>query len=89
MLQYILIIKTALNLLPTIIATIKAIEMAVPESGKGKEKLEIIKTTLENAYKAATDVTVKFETIWPVLSSMISAIVSLLNAAGIFKKKAA
>lgn len=40
-------IKLIVQLLPLIIELVKAIENALPEGGKGKEKLEFAKEVLE------------------------------------------
>ena len=87
--NYFTIIKTVLGLLPVVVEAVKAIETALPESGAGAQKLEIIKATLSSAYEVANDTVASFESIWPVLSSMIAAIVAAFNAAGVFKKKTA
>jgi len=85
--NYLQIVKSALGLLPVVIEAVKAIEAALPESGAGAQKLDIIKATLQNAYSVSSDAVGTFESFWPVLSGMISAIVAAMNAAGIFKKK--
>lgn len=83
--NYFTIIKSVLSLLPIVIDAIKAIEAAFPEGTKGHIKLDIVKSTVESAYSVATDVVAPFESIWPVLSGMITAIVTAFNASGLFK----
>ena len=85
--NYFAIIKAALAMLPVVIEAIKAIEAAMPGSGGGTAKLAIIKDTLASAYKVSSDAIGTFDQIWPVLSSMVGAVVAAFNATGVFKKK--
>lgn len=84
--QYVQMLKLVLTLLPLLIDTIKAIEAAIPDGGKGEAKLAAVRAVMEGAYKAATDMTVAFDTLWPALSSTVTAIVTLYNTTGTFKK---
>ena len=70
---------TILKLLPAIIAAIKAIEAAIPESGKGKEKLEAIRQIIEQ-------VDASVATLWPQIAATVGVLVTLLNSVGAFKK---
>jgi hypothetical protein len=83
---YFELLRLILGLLPLIIDTIKAVEAAIPESGKGSEKLQLIRAVLENAWATANNVTATFEAIWPMLNGTITAIVTTFNKTGIFKK---
>lgn len=69
-----------LQLLPSIISAIKAIEEFMPVDGAGKEKLEIIKKTLEIADSKSAE-------IWPMIERVVAVIVNTANRLGIFKKK--
>lgn len=72
-------ITTVLQLIPTILEIIKAVEAQVPDSGKGKEKLEYIKNVISTAHPQVME-------IWGMVEKIISASVTLYNATGIFKK---
>jgi hypothetical protein len=76
--SWIAIVKIVLELLPAIIAAIKAIEELLPESNKGAEKLalvrEIITSTGDEANKN-----------WPLIESTINRLVTFFNKLGIFK----
>jgi len=76
--SWIAIVKIVLELLPAIIAAIKAIEELLPESNKGAEKLalvrEIITSTGDEASKN-----------WPLIESTINKLVGFFNKLGIFK----
>ena len=68
-----------LQLIPALITALKAIEEAIPGSGKGEQKLSAIRGILE-----AVDGTVA--NLWPQISSVVSVLVGLFNSTGVFKK---
>lgn len=70
-----------IKLIPTIIATVKAIEELMPE-GKGADKLAAAIATIEGVVGLVQEQL-------PALTKLIAAIVTGLNALGIFKKKSA
>jgi hypothetical protein len=86
MTQIINLIKLVLSLIPAIVSAIQGIEAAFPQSGQGVTKLDIIKTTLQNTYTVVDNTMPAFEDLWTKLSAVVSGIVSVFNAAGIFKK---
>lgn len=66
------------QLIPALIAAMKAIEEAIPSTGKGEEKLTAIRQILEAVDSNAT----KF---WPQIQATISVLVGLFNKTGVFK----
>ena len=68
-----------LQLIPALITALKAIEEAIPGSGKGEQKLSAIRGILEAVDGSITS-------LWPQISSVISVLVTLFNNTGIFKK---
>ena len=68
-----------LQLLPAIIAAIKAIEEAIPGQGHGEAKLAAIREILES-------VSGQVSTLWPFIEKAISVLVSLFNKTGTFTK---
>jgi len=68
-----------LELIPALIAAIKAIEEAVPGQGNGEQKLVMIRTILENIEGFSKEV-------WPTLERTIAIIVGAFNKLGVFKK---
>jgi phage-related minor tail protein len=72
-------ISTVLQLIPTILEIIKAVETQIPASGMGKEKLEFVKNVLSTAYPQVVE-------IWGMVEKIIAASVTLFNATGAFKK---
>lgn len=73
---------TILKLLPAIIAAIKAIEEAIPASGKGAEKLAAVRQIIETVDSATA-------TLWPQIAPVIATLVTLFNTTGVFKSEAA
>jgi len=71
-----------LKLLPAIIAAIKALEEALPESGTGKQKLQAILDIVVQIDNTASNLV-------PYLTNAIGVIVSLFNSTGLFKTKSA
>ena len=84
--QFLTTVKIILSLLPLLIQAVQAIEQAFPDGGQGKAKLDAVRNILQSAYSVASDVTGKFEDIWPALSGTVSAVVNLANQSGLFKR---
>lgn len=84
--QFIQIARAVLALLPLILEAVKVIEAALPESGRGAEKLALIRAALESAFASASDTAGSFDQIWPALQSTVSAVVGLFNSVGLFRK---
>jgi hypothetical protein len=80
------ILKIVLSLLPSIIQVMKELEGLFPETGQGKVKLGLIKTTLETVYTNSVGAVGSFEQVWPVLETLITKFVALFNSTGLFKK---
>ena len=85
--NWIAIAKIVIELLPTLIEAVQAIETALPQSGQGKEKLALVRGVLEAAYNAGGTALGSFEAVWPALQGAVSAVVSTLNATGVFAKR--
>lgn len=84
--QLIQTLRLILTLLPLIIEVVKAIEVALPDGGKGEAKLALVRQAIEAGYGVATDTVGAFETVWPALERTVSAVVTLFNTAGAFRK---
>lgn len=63
------------KLLPAIIQAVKALEDAMPEAGKGPEKLQALREMLEQ-------VDASVAAMWPQISGVISVLVKLFNKNG-------
>ena len=68
-----------LQLLPAIIAAIKAIEEAIPGQVQGEMKLAAIREILESVSGQVT-------TLWPFIEKAIGVLVALFNRTGVFAK---
>jgi hypothetical protein len=73
------ILSTVLQLIPAIIAAIKAIEEAMPGEGKGELKLRAIREIIEVSYDKAS-------AIWPSVEKTIGILVGMFNGVGVFHK---
>jgi len=72
-------LSDVLKLLPAIITAIKAIEEAIPGSGKGEEKLAAIRAIMEAANG-------QIGILWPLIQTTIGVLVGLFNKTGSFQK---
>jgi len=77
------------GLFPVIDGVVKGIEDALPTGTSGSVKLEAARQTLSGVFSIASEIGVTFETAWPAIASVISALVGAYNAIGLFKKAAA
>lgn len=80
------IVKIIASLLPTLIEIIKAVEAAIPDSGKGQDKLAMVRELLQVAYDATGDIGQSFSELWPLIQQVIDRIVALFNRTGVFSK---
>lgn len=72
-------VTTVLQLLPSIITAIRAIEEAIPGNGQGEAKLAAIREILES-------VSGQVSSLWPFIEKAISVLVGLFNKTGTFTK---
>lgn len=72
-------IKLVISILPIIIEAVKQIEALFPESGNGRQKLELVKNILISADS-------NLEDSWPLISKVIGSVVAFCNSTGLFKK---
>lgn len=75
------------QLLGLIVDSIRLAEDLIPESGRGREKLGMVRATIAAAIDKIEGLGVTFEEVWPRLEGIVAAWVAMLNAAGIFKSK--
>ena len=75
-----------LQLFPTIISSVQALESAVPLPAAGKQKLDLLLGIVKAVYDA--EETVRREVPWEKLASLITttatAVVTSLNTLGLF-----
>lgn len=69
-------------MLPALVDLLKALEMALPKSGMGSEKLATARKIIEATFDGAKE-------IWPTIEKVIGVLVGLFNTAGIFRTTAA
>lgn len=68
-----------MQLVPALIAALKAIEEAIPGQGQGEQKLAAVRQMLELADSSA-------KALWPQISGIIGVLVNLFNSTGAWKK---
>lgn len=73
------LIKLVASLLPTLISLVQSVEQAIPEPGKGTEKLSLLKNILTSIDGTLTPA-------WPAIESVVGAIVAMFNNIGTFTK---
>jgi hypothetical protein len=84
--NFISTLKLIFSVLPAIIDAVKTIEKAIPEPGKGAEKLNLIYNILTTTYEQSNKAFGTFDQVWPIISSTVQATVNAFNSTGIFKK---
>ena len=77
--NFLQIAKLILSLFPLLLQAIDTLEEAMPQAGQGQAKLAVIKAALESASQVATEGAGLFNTIWPSVQSVVSALVNLRN----------
>jgi hypothetical protein len=86
--KFIELFKLLAALLPTIMACVRAVEEALPDSGKGAEKLRAIRELIEAAWNSVQAASIPFAEAWPLIEKAVAAVVGLFNRTGVFAKKA-
>lgn len=82
--RFIVFLQILAQLLPAIVAFVKAIETALPQGGAGAQKLALFRELVASAYQAAGEVGVALEDVLPTAERAASAVVGLFNKTGQF-----
>jgi hypothetical protein len=69
-----------------VVEIVKLIEETIPDDGAGKEKLAAFDLMLKAAIAKADDIDAEFDKLQPVAHDIVSAVVTLFNTVGIFKR---
>ena len=69
-----------------VVDIVKLIEETIPDDGAGKEKLADFDIMLKAAIEKADDIDESFDKLQPVAHDIVSAVVTLFNATGLFKR---
>lgn len=86
MVNFLNILRVVVALIPLVTDLVRQIEAAIPQSGQGAAKLEMVRQMLQSTYDKANDATVAFEQIWPTVQSLVASLVTIYNNLGLFKK---
>ncbi len=84
--NFITTLKLIFSILPAIIDAVKTIETAIPEGGKGADKMKLLYEILTVTYDQSNKAFGAFDQVWPVISNTIQACVAAFNNTGVFKK---
>ena len=76
MLQAIAILKAVFEITPLVIQGINTLEMALPQSGQGAVKLDLLKGWLQTALSTEQALQVSVEQMWPAISALVAAVVA-------------
>ena len=79
--QFLIILKTVISILPSLIAVIATLESAVPQGGKGQQKLEALKGIMQSIHNMSDDASVPFEKLWGALAPITGILVQLQKLA--------
>ena len=71
-------LMTIINLIPALVAAIRAIEDAVPGAGQGEQKLAAVRGVLESVDSG-------YSALWPKLAPVVAVLVALFNKTATFK----
>ena len=69
-----------------VVDIVKLLEETIPNDGAGKEKLAAFDIMLKAAIEKADDIDESFDKLQPVAHDIVSAVVTLFNATGLFKR---
>jgi len=69
-----------------VVDIVKLIEETIPDDGAGKEKLAAFDVMLKAAIEKADDIDESFDKLQPVAHDIVSAVVTLFNATGLFRR---
>ena len=79
-----------LQIFPLVLASVQAVEAAIPMPGQGKQKLDLVLDVVKSGFDASADLPKSFswEKLVGVIVPMIAKIVALHNALGLFQQSA-
>jgi len=69
-----------------VVDIVKLLEETIPDDGAGKEKLAAFDVMLKAAIEKADDIDESFDKLQPVAHDIVSAVVTLFNATGLFRR---
>lgn len=83
------IIQAVVQLLPTILNIVQAVEAIMPAGTPGAAKLDTAKNLIQSAYATVQSTTTTFEQVWPSINAVITAVVAAHKAANTLPAPAA
>lgn len=83
--NFLILAKLAIPLLPAIFDAARSVEQALPVSGAGRLKLDLVMSIVRDAVELSRD-GISWDDVAPMVERVISAVVACLNASGEFKR---
>ncbi len=80
-----------LELFPTILASVKSLEEAIPLPQAGKQKLDLLLAAVKAAYDAEESIRedIPWEKLAGIVTRAVKSVVESLNAIGVFRRSPA
>jgi hypothetical protein len=77
-----------MNLLPSILSAVQAVEAALPMPGAGKAKLDLVLGTVSDVYAADLQIqkAIPGDLLVGIVTGIVGKIVATFNALAVFKK---
>jgi hypothetical protein len=85
--KFLAVFKLVLAIFPNVIDLIKAAEAMMPEPGRGAEKLEYVRSVLQDLYERFDEAKPSFSDLWAKIKPLIDMTVAFFNSLGLFKKQ--
>lgn len=75
-----------LALIPELIRLVKSIEKEIPVSGAGKQKLDLVLSSVQTIYESSADLSksIPWEDLERIVTAIVGKVVALLNQLGLF-----
>lgn len=82
-------VKGWLELVPLVIAAMRAIEAQIPETGQGSAKLLALRAALEAGWDSVQALLGGISEVWPRIEALVASLAAAFNKTGLFKKEGA
>jgi hypothetical protein len=77
--SFLAVLQVIGTLFPIVVKLVETIQHALPDSGQGAIKLEMLKGLLEKAYAQEQTMAVSFEHVWPYLEPVVAGVVKVVK----------
>jgi hypothetical protein len=84
--EFLALVSLVNQLLPIVFETVKTVEGMFPQGGQGATKLQMVANIVQEAAKATNAAVAQLPSFVSVLTPVVSGMVTMANATGLFKK---